>query len=209
MKQLLRKTVLVLVMGLMLGGVAEAKRKAKPMTAAKPPVQAVVAPIQKPAPVVAAPAGSVADLNQRWLAAHNRERAAVGVPALAWSEALARDAAIWATHQAKTKSFEHAPLRTGKDDQGENLWMGTKGAFSAEEMIASWIDERKMFKRGRFPTVSTSGNWLDVGHYTQLIWRNTTMIGCAIAANAEDEYLVCRYSPPGNWTGQDPFGDKK
>ena len=91
---------------------------------------------------------------------------------------------------------------SGAEDMGENLWMGTSGAFTPEDMVGAWLAERQDYQDGAFPAVSRTGNWRDVGHYTQIIWHNTKQIGCAIASNASDDVLVCRYDPPGNWMGQ-------
>jgi uncharacterized protein YkwD len=142
-----------------------------------------------------------ADFAATMVKTHNAARSEVGAPPLHWSDDLAKDAAKWAEHLARTNQFEHATLK----DQGENLWMGTRARYSHAEMVEAWIDEKSMFKRGKFPNVTTTGNWSDVGHYTQLIWGNTTRVGCAVASNNEDDYLVCRYDPPGNWEGQDPI----
>jgi hypothetical protein len=87
-------------------------------------------------------------------------------------------------------------------DQGENLWMGTRSAFQPEEMVNDWLSEKKAFRPGRFPMVSTSGNLADVGHYTQIIWPSTVKVGCAVSSSREWDYLVCRYSQPGNVEGQ-------
>ena len=62
--------------------------------------------------------------------------------------------------------------------------------------------EGRDFVNGVTPAFSRTGKWQDVSHYTQMIWRNTTRVGCAIASNRRDDYLVCRYSPPGNVVGQ-------
>ena len=85
--------------------------------------------------------------------------------------------------------------------QGENLWMGTTGAYSIETMIGNWASERRWFRAGIFPNVSTTGNWADVGHYTQMIWPTTTHVGCALQRSPRWDFLVCRYSPPGNRDG--------
>lgn len=145
-------------------------------------------------------------INMRLLEAHNAARKAVGAAPLIWSDVLASDARVWAQKLAQTGKFEHAPQPKGKPAQGENLWMGTANAYSAEDMVDAWIGEKQYYRRGLFPKVSTTGAWSDVGHYTQMIWHNTTHVGCAIARDNEDEYLVCRYSPPGNWIGQDAQG---
>jgi hypothetical protein len=144
--------------------------------------------------------------NMRLLEAHNVTRKAVGAAPLIWSDALANDARAWAQKLAQTGQFEHAPQPKGAGAQGENLWMGTVFAYSPEDMVSAWTAEKQYYRRGRFPKVSTTGTWADVGHYTQMIWHNTTTVGCAIARSEGDEYLVCRYSPPGNWIGQDPQG---
>jgi hypothetical protein len=145
-------------------------------------------------------------VNEQLLAAHNRERAAMKVAPLKWSATLAADAQLWAEKLARSNRFDHAKGTDNKADHGENLWMGTRGAYTPQEMVGSWIDEKRLFKAGLFPNNSTNGNWLDVGHYTQLIWHNSTEVGCAIVANRVDDYLVCRYNPPGNWMGQSPLG---
>jgi hypothetical protein len=158
--------------------------------------------------LLAATAASAAppSINVRLLEAHNVARKAVGVAPLIWSDALANDARSWAQKLAQTGEFEHAPQPKGPSAQGENLWMGTVFAYSPDDMVGAWTAERQYYRRGIFPKVSTTGAWGDVGHYTQMIWHNTTHVGCAIARNEGDEYLVCRYSPPGNWIGQDPQG---
>ena len=80
--------------------------------------------------------------------------------------------------------------------------MGTKGAFLPQQMVGSWASERAAFRPGIFPAVSRTGNWSDVGHYSQLIWPTTTHLGCAIDSNARFEFLVCRYAPAGNIDGR-------
>lgn len=131
------------------------------------------------------------------LEAHNTEREKVGVPALIWDETLAASARRWAATLARKDIFEHDP----QDKHGENLWMGTHSAYQPEEMVDGWVAERKHFRPGIFPNVSKTRNWADVGHYTQLIWKTTTHVGCAKASATDNDYLVCRYSPPGNWEG--------
>src|SRR3546814_6362488 len=84
--------------------------------------------------------------------------------------------------------------------------MGSTGYFSYAEMVRSWTDEKRYFRRAALPKFSTTGRWSDVGHYTQIIWHSTTDVGCAIAVSQSDEYLVCRYTTPGNVYGRDPLG---
>jgi uncharacterized protein YkwD len=146
--------------------------------------------------IAAAPVA--ADVQVALLDAHNAERARLGSPALIWDPALAERARIWADSLAARDTFDH-------DDQrrdGENLWMGTKGTYTPQDMVGGWVDEKKDYIAGRFPQVSRTGQWTDVGHYTQLIWSATTKVGCAIRSSKTDDILVCRYNPPGNWIGE-------
>jgi hypothetical protein len=145
-----------------------------------------------------------ADFNQRLLAAHNAERAALGVPPLAWNDALATEAHAWAQELAATGRFEHSPDEPGKPLEGENLWAGTPRAFSPEAMVGLWIAEKKDYRPGVFPNNSRSGDIERVGHYTQLIWRGSGQVGCATAIGREEEFLVCRYSGAGNLYGVRP-----
>lgn len=83
--------------------------------------------------------------------------------------------------------------------------MGTPGYFSTERMVGAFISEKRNYRHGSFPHVSTTGNWQDVGHYTQIVWRDTQQIGCAVARTAQRDVLVCRYWPAGNRSGSQPY----
>jgi Cysteine-rich secretory protein family len=132
---------------------------------------------------------------------HNAARRDVGTPALVLDPDLVRQAQAYAEELAASGRFEHSPGNT-RPGQGENLWAGTANRFSFESMAGAWIDERRFYVHAVFPNVSTTGNWQDVGHYTQIIWRNTTRLGCGLATGNGRDVLVCRYGPPGNFIGQ-------
>jgi hypothetical protein len=140
-----------------------------------------------------------ADVPARLLAAHNAERRRVGTPALQWDDALAVEAEVWARELVDTGRWEHDPEQHG---HGENLWTGWGSRiWTPEEMVADWAAEKRDYVRGVFPNVSRTGQWTAVGHYTQLVWRGTTHVGCAIASRGNRSVLACRYSPPGNVDG--------
>ncbi|HYJ83970.1 MAG TPA: CAP domain-containing protein [Allosphingosinicella sp.] len=140
-------------------------------------------------------------LEQRLLALHNRERRATGAAPLAWDPALAAAAAGYGPRLERLGKLAHSPAES-RPGQGENLWMGTAGAYSLEEMAGSWAAEKSLFRPGIFPAVSRSGRWSDVGHYTQMIWKGTARIGCAVRKSRKWDYLICRYTPPGNVVGR-------
>ena len=148
-----------------------------------------------------APRGT-ALLRSAMLAGHTSARAAIGLPPLVWDESLVTSARAYAEEMARTRRFAHAPQPQGPGREGENLWTGTRDAYRYEEMIGHWVAEKRDFVNGVTPAFSRTGKWEDVSHYTQIIWRNTTRVGCATASNKRDDYLVCRYSPAGNVVGE-------
>ena len=140
-------------------------------------------------------------LEARLLAVHNRERRAVGARPLVWDASLAAAAASYGPALERLGKLAHAPAGE-LAGQGENLWMGTRDAYELEEMAEGWAAEKRLFRPGNFPSVSTSGNWTDVGHYTQMIWKGTARVGCAVRKGRKWDFLICRYSPPGNVVGR-------
>ncbi|WP_375271121.1 CAP domain-containing protein [Sphingomonas sp.] len=137
-------------------------------------------------------------LKRVMLARHNQARVGLGLAALRWDDALAKDVRGYAEQMAASGRFAHA----AQHGQGENLFTGTRGAYSYAEMIDLWLDERRDFVNAATPGFSRTGRAGDVAHYTQIVWRATRAVGCAMASNARDDFLVCRYSPPGNVVGE-------
>jgi hypothetical protein len=68
-------------------------------------------------------------------------------------------------------------------------------------MVMSWVNEKTLWHGG----VLTQENWYPTGHYTQVVWKTTTEIGCGMATGSANDYLVCQYSPGGNVIGQAPY----
>ena len=143
---------------------------------------------------------------------HNRERAAVGVPPLVWSDKLAADAKLYAEHLVATGKFDHpstewlAAHPTGPE--GENLAGNRRTPVSSPPPLPSsiarmeqgWIAEKDFYQGYPSQTGDTA-----TGHYTQMVWRDTTAVGCGYASAGGYDVLSCRYSPPGNIIGQKPY----
>jgi pathogenesis-related protein 1 len=137
------------------------------------------------------------DLDQAFLDRHNYWREQVKVPPLKYSEALEQTARKWGKQLAREGcAFYHSDTKNG-----ENLWMGTKGYFSPEEMVDGWASERLDYNLKR--------NECDpgkvCGHYTQMIWKTTESVGCALVDCDKEQVLVCHYDPPGNYVGIHPL----
>lgn len=139
---------------------------------------------------------------------HNEMRARHGVDALEWSDTLVKKAEIHLEQQnCGGLAHSHQELRREEllafpgheDDEelsvGENLAMGTPGI----PHVGRWYDEIKKFGSqygGSYQ--STSGK---TGHFTQMIWKSTQYLGCAIQVCGDTEHLTCEYFPMGNIIG--------
>lgn len=138
---------------------------------------------------------------ERMLALHNRERSAVGTPPLQWDPMLAESAASYGPALAALGRLQHSP-REGRPGQRENLAMASTGYYDDLQLAGMWVAEKRIFQPGLFPNVSRTGYWKDVSHYTQMVWRGTTHVGCALYRAGGNDFLICRYSPPGNKDGK-------
>ena len=137
------------------------------------------------------------------LNAHNYYRSLVGCPPLTWSSTRATAAQTWANYLRDHNLFEHS-CPGGGCGYGENI-AGGYGSWTAA--INGWASEKSYFIYGPFGDgSSTTGHWYDVGHYTQIVWYDTTQCGCAAASHPTwGTVYVCQYTPPGNYWGQYPY----
>lgn len=132
------------------------------------------------------------------VAAHNKWRSMVGVAGLTYSTSLAASAQAWAD-QLKTKG--NCMQHSGTPGVGENLYWGTWTPTSAD-VVDMWASEKAYYD---YATNSCASGQI-CGHYTQVVWRNTTSVGCGVAAcTSGGEVWVCQYSPAGNYMGQKPY----
>ena len=129
------------------------------------------------------------------LAAHNLVRRAVGVPSLTWSVELAAFAQQWANELVARGKFSHRR----NSPYGENLYEITGARTTPGEVVEQWVSESKNYRYGLNTCRGVCG------HYTQIVWRDTRRVGCAVAATARSEVWVCNYDPPGNWVGKRPY----
>lgn len=140
---------------------------------------------------------------------HNQVRAMVDTPTplppLTWSSDLAATAAAWIAQcqddQAPTGLIDHNPDRsTGHPYYvGENVY-GSGGTATPAGAVQLWAAEKANFT---YPS-SCSGT---CGHYTQIVWRTTLEVGCALGECPGLQYgstIVCNYGPGGN-TGGAPY----
>lgn len=155
--------------------------------------------------IVARKFSKLNDFEQTVLDAHNSARAKFDSTSrpLVWDERLAAYAASWNEKMCNSKSWRHS-----QGSYGENLAIG----LSPSKGVEKWFDEYKALKNYvNDPEVYFN----HAGHFTQVVWKNTTSLGCDIRScphpldsqslTANVPMLTCEYSPAGNVGGA--FGE--
>jgi uncharacterized protein YkwD len=147
------------------------------------------------AAIAATAAAADGSLAEQVLAVHNAARAAVKTRPLVWSDKLAMAAQDWANVLITRQGLTHQK----KSKYGENLYEMTGGKSTPEAVVKVWTSEAADYD------YKTNRCRAACGHYTQVVWRDTKEIGCAVARRGNREVWVCEYSPPGNYVGERPY----
>ncbi|XBI08118.1 hypothetical protein VPH35_135902 [Triticum aestivum] len=116
---------------------------------------------------------------QDYLSPHNAARAAVG-------------------------RINDCKLQHSGGPYGENIFWGSAGAdWKAADAVNAWVGEKKDYDYGS----NTCAAGKVCGHYTQVVWRASTSIGCArvVCNNNLGVFITCNYEPRGNIIGQKPY----
>lgn len=103
--------------------------------------------------------------------AHNKYRANHGASPLKWDKTLAEQAQAVANKNAVSNQFEHSDWAAGKG--GECIaWGPIKPSWLIA--VKDWHDEEKNYdwKTGK------SSNGRAIGHFTQVVWKKATKVGC-------------------------------
>lgn len=148
-------------------------------------------------------------------AAHNEVRAAVDtsgiaagpLPPMKWDPELATHAAAWTSMcidgdgngLVDHSSSSYRTNVAGYAYVGENVF-GAGGNASGTQAVAAWASETQYFT---YP----SGCSGVCGHYTQIVWRGSVNLGCAIETCSNLTYrgvVLCMYGPGGN-SGGPPY----
>ncbi|ANZ73139.1 BA75_00908T0 [Komagataella pastoris] len=124
---------------------------------------------------------------------HNVKRALHGVDGLEW------DDEVYAAAQAYADAYtcDGTLVHSGNSLYGENLAYG----YSTRGTVDAWYSEIDLYD------FNNPGYTPGVGHFTQVVWKSTTKLGCAFkyCNDYYGTYVVCNYSPPGNYVNEGYF----
>jgi uncharacterized protein YkwD len=158
------------------------------------------------------------DLIDAFVAAHNAARASTdldpppspALPPVSWDPILADSAYNYLSKcVVSSGSVAHNADRTtdyqalgGTDSYvGENIYATTGNTVAPADAVNDWMSEASKYDY-------TKNDLTTAGHYTQVVWRDSVRIGCAIVncPNARfNNTVLCDYAPGGNITGQKPY----
>ncbi|CAI4044629.1 hypothetical protein SUVZ_10G1210 [Saccharomyces uvarum] len=133
---------------------------------------------------------NLSDFASSVLAEHNNKRALhKDTPALTWSNTLATYAQDYADNYDCSGTLTHSG-----GSYGENLALG----YDASGAVDAWYNEISDYD------FSNPGFSSNTGHFTQVVWKSTTQVGCGIktCGGAWGDYVICSYNPAGNYEGE-------
>jgi len=137
---------------------------------------------------------------------HNYFRPQHHVGPLRTSLSLQQSAQDFAYHLAKNDLWEHSKVgQFRSENTGENLFVdfiSENKELNCEELGKNAIN--RAYDEGKSYDFVKSGYSMETGQFTQVIWKETKEVGCALAKSTVSGrfYGVCHYYPAGNYKGR-------
>ena len=137
---------------------------------------------------------------------HNKVRAEVGVDKLVWSNEIAAYAQEWANYlvsENKCEMLHRSSAKRNDKNWGENLFWGSSATYYKPlDASKGWAGEKADYTYAP----CCADNFMKIGHYTQMVWKNSKEMGLGIATCPTGEVIiVANYNPAGNYVGQYPY----
>jgi hypothetical protein len=156
------------------------------------------------------------DAIDAFVAAHNQARRgplvpppSPALPPVTWDGVLADSVYNYAIKcQGTNDLLSHNANRStdyqalgGSGYVGENIYGTSATMVTPATAVALWMNEAPSYDYN-------SGEFGSAGHYTQIVWRSSVRIGCAIVDCPALQYhntVICDYAPGGNIVGEKPY----
>jgi len=128
------------------------------------------------------------------------------IPDLVWDADLAKLAQRWAD-QCKFGHDKGRGTEQFPDSVGQNVYWRSNGPDDdmATDVTVSWYSEIADYitdGNGDPNKFGTSKSIKAVGHFTQVVWQETTHIGCGYTeGEGEGTVVACNYGKAGNMNG--------
>jgi pathogenesis-related protein 1 len=154
-----------------------------------------------------APGSLPSGMKAQFLQLHNNYRAKSGAGPLRWSDDLAAGAQAWVDHQ-KTQEDCQMTHPNSEDEKNKYLNNNTWGQNLAHFVGSTGSPEACFQGWGprECPSYSpTLQGTQGTGHYTQMVWKDTTEVGCAKSTCGDTTLWACDYNPSGNVRYNDGF----
>jgi hypothetical protein len=97
------------------------------------------------------------------------------------------------TRGARPRPVQNGGLTGPRVGHGENIYASTGNMVEPSDAVDSWMLEKNQYDYNQ-------DGFASAGHYTQVVWRASVRIGCAIVncPNARfDNTVLCDYAPRG------------
>ncbi|XP_075261148.1 uncharacterized protein LOC142352877 [Convolutriloba macropyga] len=140
------------------------------------------------------------------LAVHNEHRSNAGLGTLTWDANLAAEAQSYTdTLTSGSCSLVHSTSSDTTMNQGENLFMVGADTYSDLDLgnmsSRAWYSEIALYKFPDDPSQvwDFCVDWTQVGHFSQMMWFNTALIGCGSGTCNGNTIVTCHYVPRGNY----------
>lgn len=128
---------------------------------------------------------------------HNKYRCMHKTPLLEWDAEVAAMAQRHADKGQMGHSSRSERTING-ESCGENIAWGMP-TYSGLQSTDAWYDEIKNTPGGKGKVTGFGGG---TGHYTQVVWKGSTKIGCGRGKANNGDLWVCQYCPAGNFMGK-------
>jgi hypothetical protein len=179
----------------------EALSSGSPISSSSVPTTSeVAAPTSLPSPPSAASSATSA-WQQAVLDAHNPHRLNHTAPPFTWNNTLT----AFAAEIAASCVYAHS-RSAGDGNYGQNIGAGAPDSDTPKMINDQMYNDEMMYYPGygAEPDMTNFETW---GHFSQIVWRDTVSVGCAVqhcpnglgnvGSNTSPYFTVCNYYPSG------------